>query len=234
MPSLDLRAYPTITFDCYGTLIDWEAGLLSALRPLVGRSPREVSDHEILEAFLRFDEELTRGPFVSYRTVLADTASRLGEHFGFPVTEETAQVLAQSMRDWRPFAETIPALDAIRRHCRIAIISNVDDDLIAPSLQHLSVPFDEVITSEQATCYKPSSGIFQLALRRIGEPGSRVLHVAEGLSEAVPARALGMGSVWVCRSSRSAGGSDAQVHMTVQNLSELVRELEDQFGGAET
>jgi len=202
MPRLDRTT--TLTFDCYGTLIDWEAGMIAALRPLLARHGVTLSDDEIITVAHDLERPLCQPPFRPYKAVLAGVVEGFGQRFGFPVGGAERDLLASSIPSWRPFPDTVQALRALRRRYMLAIISNIDDDLFAATARQLGVPFDAVVTAGQARCYKPDRAIFEEALRRLGvEPGS-VTHVAEGATEIAPARQLGCATVWVRRNGRSA------------------------------
>lgn len=192
---MDFSRFEALTFDCYGTLIDWETGILGALRRLV----REA-DPKILESFAELEAQAERGPFVPYRKVLNRVVHGFGKKFGFRPSPEQADSLADSIRFWRPFPDTVPALRRLKKRFKLGVISNVDDDLFAASADRLKVPFDWVVTAGQARSYKPDPRNFRLALRRLGLPKNRVLHVAQSLFHDVkPARALGLAVVWVNR-----------------------------------
>jgi 2-haloacid dehalogenase len=204
IPKLDPNRITVLTFDCYGTLIDWEAGAIEALRPLLAQNGVMLSDDEIITFFQDLEEPLCEPPFKPYKEVLACVMDRFGQHFGFPVSAAERSWLAASVPSWQPFPDTVEALRTLGRRYRLAIISNIDDDLFAASVRQLGVPFDAVITAEQTRCYKPHQPIFEEALRRLGaEPGS-VTHVAEGVTEIAPMRLLGCTTVWVRRNGRSA------------------------------
>lgn len=204
MPRLDPDRVTTLTFDCYGTLIDWEAGTIEALRPLLAWHGVTLADDEIIKAFQDLEEPLCKPPYRTYRTVLAGVAEGFGQRFGFPVSAAERDLLAASIPSWRPFPDTVEALRALGRRYRLTIISNIDDDLFAATAQQLGVSFDLIVTAEQARCYKPHRAIFEVALQRLGaEPGS-VAHVAEGVTEIAPMRQLGCATVWVRRNGRSA------------------------------
>ena len=204
MSQLDPARITTLTFDCYGTLIDWEAGAIGALRPLLARHGAAPSDDEIITVFQTLDAALCQPPYKTYRTVLAGVVEGFGRQFGFPVRPEDRDALAASIPSWTPFPDTVAALRALGTRFRLAVISNIDDDLFAASARQLEVAFDTVVTAGQARCYKPHLAIFEEALRRLGEAPSAVAHVAEGAGEIVPARHLGCATVWVRRNGRSA------------------------------
>ena len=131
MARLDPARITTLTFDCYGTLIDWEAGALDALRPLLARHGAAPSDDEVIAAFQDLDAALCKPPYRSYRSVLAGVVEGLGQHFGVPVTPADRDALAVSIPSWKLFPDTVAALRALGTRYRLAIISNVDDDLFA-------------------------------------------------------------------------------------------------------
>ncbi len=215
----------TLTFDCYGTLIDWEAGAIQALRPLLARHGAAPSDDEIIAVFQELDAALCKPPFQPYRAVLAGVVEGLGQHFGVPVTPADRDVLATSIPSWKPFPDTVAALRALGTRCRLAIISNIDDDLFAASARQLEVPFAAVVTAGQARRYKPDPALFEEALRRLGAAPGAVAHVAEGVGEVVPARRLGCSTVWVRRNGRSARLLTEAPDLEVPDLRSLLAPL---------
>src|SRR5689334_2627232 len=120
-----------ITFDCYGTLIDWENGMLAALRPLFCRDGHTVSDSQILELYGEIEAELESSPYLPYRQVLAQSAREIGRRLGIEVSAEEGSAFAESLTCWKPFSDTVPALQSLSRRFRLGIISNIDDDLFA-------------------------------------------------------------------------------------------------------
>jgi 2-haloacid dehalogenase len=197
--SLDLSQFAVLTFDCYGTLIDWETGLLGALRPLLRSKGQYLEDRQILDLFSEL-EPRAQNPYQRYHRVLADVARGFGERLGFPVSAAQAESLPESLKHWQPFPDTRAALEKLKSKHKLAIISNTDDDFFAASAQHLQVKFDEVITAEQAKAYKPSLAPFHLALERLGFPPERVLHVGQSVyHDVLPAKSLGIATVLVRR-----------------------------------
>jgi 2-haloacid dehalogenase len=203
---LDLSRFEVLSFDCYGTLIDWESGLWQALRPLLGRHRVALDRDAALELYGALEAEEERGAYRDYKTVLAAVLAGIGARHGFvPDAAETARFVG-SVRDWPPFGDTVAALRLLGRRFKLAILSNVDDDLFAQTARHLVVPFDWVITAQQLRSYKPARRNFELALERIGVPKDRLLHVAQSLfHDIAPARALGLATVWVNRRHGQAG-----------------------------
>lgn len=203
---LDFRQFRILTFDCYGTLINWEAGILGALRPILAAHGKSLGDAEILELYGELEPEFQRGEFQSYRGVLKNVVKGFGKRLGFVPSEAEVESLPNSLSNWPPFADTAPSLRRLKSRFNLAVISNTDDDLFAATARRLEVPFDHVITAQQASCYKPGKAIFELALRKIGLPREQILHCAQSVyHDVVPAKALGLSSVWVNRPSVRPG-----------------------------
>jgi len=197
---LDFDRFTHLTFDCYGTLIDWERGILAALRPILARHGAGLTDDQILERYGELEAAAEAGPYQTYRAVLATVMNGLGARLGFTPTAEERTALADSVGDWPPFPDTVAALQALGSRYRLVILSNIDDDLFARSARHLPVEFAAVITAQQVGSYKPNPRHFHVALDRLGVPVDRVLHVAQSLfHDIAPARALGLTTVWVNR-----------------------------------
>jgi 2-haloacid dehalogenase len=215
----------TLTFDCYGTLIDWETGAIEALRPLLARHGVALSDDEIVTAFQDIDSALCEPPYSLYRAVLAGVVDGFGQRFGFRVSAEDRHVLASSVASWRPFPDTVEALRALGSRFKLAVISNIDDDLFAATARHLKADFEVVVTAEQARCYKPHPAIFEEAIRRLAVEPCHIAHVAEGVTEILPARQLGCATVWVRRHERSARLLTALPDLDVPDLNSLLAHL---------
>jgi len=224
---LDFTRYEILTFDCYGTLINWEAGLLSALHRVLSAHAKRVDDATLLKLYGDFELRAESGAFQPYRKVLGSVVRQLGEELGFTPSEEEVRSLADSLANWKPWPDTVAALQRLRGRFRLAILSNVDDDLFAPTRAQLGVAFDEVITAQQAQAYKPSLKLFELALSRIKAPAHRVLHVGQSIyHDVIPAQALGLATVWVNRPSARPGvgavkSAEANPDLTVTSLGEL-------------
>jgi 2-haloacid dehalogenase len=212
----------TLTFDCYGTLIDWETGVIAALRPLLLRHGIALSEDEIVTAFQSIDGALCEPPYKSYRAVLAGVVEGFGRRFGFPVAATDREVLASSVASWRPFPDTVDALRALRSRYRLAVISNIDDDLFATTVHQLGVEFDLVVTAEQTRCYKPHFAIFEEAVRRLAVEPRHIAHVAEDVVEITPARRLGCTTIWVRRHGRSARQLTEAPDLEVPDLTSML------------
>jgi 2-haloacid dehalogenase len=201
-----------ITFDCYGTLVDWENGMLAALRPLFSRDGHRLSDTELLELYGEIEAEIEAGPYLPYRQVLAQSAQEIGRRTGMDISAEEGRGFADSLTRWKPFPDTVAALEAMARKFRLGIISNVDDDLFAETRKKLApVEFDFVVTAQQVQSYKPSVRNFEEAMRRSGLNKDQVLHTGQSLyHDVAPANALGIRNVWVNRPSIRPGSGAAK------------------------
>ena len=201
---LDFPRFRAITFDCYGTLIDWETGLLGALRPVLRAHGNKFRDEQILALYAEL-EPAAQNPYRRYREVLQEVMRGFGKRLGFQVSEAEARSLPDSLQDWQPFPDTVDALQKLQTRFRLAIISNTDDDLFAGTAPHLQVKFDQVITAEQAGAYKPSLAPFRLALERLGLQKEQVLHAGQSVyHDVVPARSVGLATVLVRRRGSGA------------------------------
>jgi 2-haloacid dehalogenase len=199
------------TFDCYGTLIDWEGGFGAFLYQLALRNgdAELVPGRELRQRFEAIQFELIQGEYRPYKEILAESLRRFCGERGWPYSDEDAEALVRSMRSWQPFPDTRPALRKTRAAgVRLMIVSNTDRDIMEHSLRHLEVPFDIVQVAEDVRAYKPADEVFAAALERIGEPPERVLHVAFGFKYDIgPAARAGMQTAWINRHQEPAPGS---------------------------
>ena len=226
---LDFDVYEAITFDCYGTLIDWERGIVDALRSMLhSTTVSGYATEDFLELFGRLEADAEQGAYRSYREVLTEVARGLAETLGVRISDEEAARFAESVGSWPPFDDTVAALRALATRYRLAVLSNVDDDLFARSARMLDVDFEHVVTAQQVRSYKPAPAHFHEAARRLDLPTARILHVAQSLyHDVAPARRLGIRTVWVNRRRGKAGGgatkqSEARPDMEVASLMSLV------------
>jgi 2-haloacid dehalogenase len=206
---MDFSRFECLTFDCYGTLVDWESGILASLRPVLRAHGLYRSDDGILALYAELESAAERGAFKRYREVLREVMRGFGVRLGFQTTDQEIDSLPNSVATWPPFPDTVAALHKLKQRFRLAIVSNVDDELFAGSASRLKVPFDFVITAQQVGSYKPSLNNFNRALERIGLPRERVCHVAQSLyHDIAPARQLGLTTVWINRRhGRSGSGA---------------------------
>jgi len=230
--TMDLGNYEVISFDCYGTLIDWEGGIVSGMRPVLATHGAEATDQEILELHAQTEHKLQSasrpGRYVKYRDVLGEEVREAGRRWGFEPTPSEVRALADSLRHWEPFPDTVEALRALKERYKLAVISNVDDGLFALTACHLEVEFDWVITAEQAGTYKPSLNNFEVAIERMGVGPDKLLHAAESLfHDIAPAKELGLSTVWVHRRVEKEGfgatpPAEAEPDLEVPDLRTLV------------
>ncbi len=200
MISIDFSRYKALTFDCYGTLIDWESGIIDALRPCCDAADGDFTDDQILEQYARIESRIQAGEYKLYKDILGDVFLELTEWMGLTAGQFDKNLLSRSVQFWRPFADTVEALIRLKKRYQLVILSNIDDDLFAGSAAQLELSFDHVITAEQAGSYKPSFNNFRLALDRIDCDTAEVLHVAQSLYHDIkPANELGLSTVWVNR-----------------------------------
>jgi 2-haloacid dehalogenase len=224
---LDFSRFEILTFDCYGTLINWEEGILRCLHRILATHGRDTDDATILRLYGDFEAQAEQGEYRSYREVLQSVVRQFGEHFRFAPSDREADSLPESLQEWKPWPDTADALRQLRSRFRLAIVSNVDDDLFAATRPQLGVEFDQIITAQQAKAYKPSLKIFELALSRISAPAHRVLHVGQSLyHDVIPAQSLGMATVWVNRPSARSGvgavkSAEGNPDLRVSSLAEL-------------
>lgn len=191
--------FDILTFDCYGTLIDWRGGISDAFSQMGAVLGQRVDRDQVLDLHARFEPEVQAEEFRSYARVLDRTAIRIAGALGLEIPDDDRHFLSESLSRWQPFADTGPALERLREAgYRLGILSNVDDDLLAATLTHFPVDFDLLVTAQQVGSYKPALGHFREARRHIGE--AAWLHVAQSFFHDVqPAAALGLPVVWINR-----------------------------------
>jgi 2-haloalkanoic acid dehalogenase type II len=192
-----------ITFDCYGTLIDWETGISSAFaQSLKGLGLSKNEESRLFERYQEVEKRIeAQMPYRSYRKVLAEAFNSAAESFGKTVSREASNLLAEQLPTWRPFPDTNPALERLSTNHKLGILSNVDDDLLRGTLIQLTVPFDIIVTAERVKSYKPGTMHFKEAQKIIG-PDRSWLHVAASLYHDIePATRLQLNAVWVNRNN---------------------------------
>ena len=227
MADLDFDAFDVLTFDCYGTLIDWEAGLLAALRGPLSAHGVDAPDEAVLEAYARHEAELEGGPYLPYRQVLARALRAMLGHFSAEASEAELAAFGGSVADWPAFPDSAAALERLHERFGLGVITNCDDDLFAASEAKLGLRFDWVVTAQQAKRYKPNPRGFELMFERVGIPPSRILHVAQSLfHDHVTAKRLGLSTVWVDRRGDQPGfgatpPAEATPDLTVPDMATL-------------
>lgn len=193
------RPYDVLTFDCYGTLVDWEGGLATAIMRAAWADGVRLERAAIIRAYMAAEREVEAGGYRSYREVLADSAVSVAARLGWRLDPARASFLAESLPGWVPFADTNAALERLHgAGYALGILSNVDDDLLAGTRRHLTVAFELLVTAQQVRAYKPARPHFEAARRAIG--ARRWLHVGQGyFHDMVPARAQGIPQAWINR-----------------------------------
>ena len=222
---LDFSRLEWLSFDCYGTLVDWETGISGAVGEVLESHGVRMSRGEILGLFAEVEPRVQGAEsFLKYREVLRRVMELIGSELGMEFSESELGCLADTLPDWPVFPDTVGALRALKERYRLAVISNVDDDLFAETAEALEVEFDAVVTAEQVGSYKPELRNFEVAKKRMGVEKERWLHVAESLYHDIgPANRLGIASVWVSRADRGGGTrrSDAVPDVEVADLEML-------------
>jgi 2-haloalkanoic acid dehalogenase type II len=213
---MTLRDFEALTFDCYGTLIDWETGMLAALEPLAARAKHRPSRDEILEQYAAHEHaQEHQTPHLKYSQLLAVTYKRLAEDWSTPAPWEECVAFGHSLRNWPPFPDTVDALKYLKQHYRLYVLSNVDNESFAYTNRRLEVQFDGVMTAEDIGSYKPDPRNFQYMLERLGSHGirkERILHVAQSLfHDHAVANQFGLASCWINRRHGRAGGGATTV-----------------------
>jgi 2-haloacid dehalogenase len=234
---LQFDRFEALTFDCYGTLIDWETGIWEALQPVLSAYQHSIPHQQALEMYGKFESEAESGEYHNYKMVLHTVLEQFGEKLGFIPSPVELQRFSSSVQDWPSFPDSPLALQTLQKKYKLAIISNVDDDLFVYSEPKLQVKFEWIITAQQARSYKPSLNNFHLALERIGLPKSKILHVAQSLfHDIAPAKRLGLATVWVNRRHGKAGfgatpPAQAQPDLEVPDLQSLANLMVKDDGG---
>ncbi len=205
--------FEAMSFDCYGTLIDWETGIANAMRPWAARHGIDLDDQALIAAHGRHESGVQdETPGVLYPIILGETLRRVGADLGAPVTEADAAAYGSSVKDWPAFSDTAAALARLSKHFKLIILSNIDNASFAASNPRLGVTFDAIVTAEDVGSYKPRRGHFDRLfeeLDRLGVGRDRLVHVAESLfHDHEPAAALGLPSVWIHR-RHDKGGTGA-------------------------
>jgi len=224
-PDEQVARIRSLSFDCYGTLIDWITGIRGALETLAasgGSLP--IDQGEFFDTYLEVEAETEAGPYMSYKEVLTSAQAELARRFGLTVPPERARVLADSVPGWKPFDDTNPALARLKERFRLGILSNIDNDLFAATARQFEPAigqFDFVITAEDVGSYKPGHGHFKRLLQTVVDDQGTNLHVAQSLfHDGAPAAELGIPFVWINRRGE-VNETIAKPLAELSNLTEL-------------
>jgi 2-haloacid dehalogenase len=232
---MKLTDFKALTFDCYGTLIDWESGMIEALKPLTSKAPRPLKRDEILEAHARHESsQQIQTPAKVYRELLAIVYRRLAEEWGVAASWSECLAYGRSVKAWPAFADSAAALQYLKGHYKLVILSNVDNESFAASNEKLKVDFDAVYTAEDCGSYKPSSRNFEYMLQKLETLGiqrRQILHTAESLfHDHAPANTHGLTSCWIHRrhDQKGSGATMTPAHapkyaFRFESLADLVK-----------
>jgi 2-haloacid dehalogenase len=206
-----LTQFKVLTFDCYGTLIDWESGILRALMPLARKANVAPTRDQLLPAFAQHESAQEKEtPAMPYSQLLSVVYKRLGKDWGVAVTNEEANIFGASVPDWPEFPDSAQALKYLKQHYKLVILSNVDRISFRSSNARLQVDFDAIFTAQDIESYKPDSRNFEYMLRRLGEDFGLqkpdILHTAQSLfHDHAPAKRFGLASAWIDRRHAEQG-----------------------------
>lgn len=230
VPSRDfinpLERIQILAFDCYGTLIDWETGIRGVLGQLDAKYGLTVRVDDLLGEWEQIQFEMIAGPWRPYREILHDSLEETFRRHGVALQAGEADMLASQIGTWPPFEDTPGTLARLKTRYKLAILSNIDDQMLASSVAQMGVRFDQLITAEQVKSYKPRPAHFQEALSRFDAPADRFLHCAFGFRyDQTPALAIGMWTAWI---KRPGWIRDDQAEPTFElgSLAELAELLE--------
>ena len=205
-----LSDFKALTFDCYGTLIDWETGICRAVGPWLERRGVRVTRDQVLAAFAQAEApQQAATPDLRYPELLARVHTVMAQRFGVAPDAEAAQAFGRSVRDWPAFSDSADALAYLKQHYRLVVLSNVDRASFAHSARRLGVEFDAVYTAEDIGSYKPDARNFEYMLARLAEQGiarEQILHTAESLyHDHIPAKRFGLATCWIHRRAGQSG-----------------------------
>lgn len=220
--------YDLLSFDCYGTLLDWESAITTTLQAILLDHDVHWNDAVLLEHFAEWEPiEQTLGG--SYRQVLNRLLNRFGTRLGFAPTKSDQHQFEECIARAMPFPDTIGALQTLGNAFQLAVISNTDDDLFSLTAAQLGIPFAHVITAEQVGSYKPSPRVFEYAVKQFACPKTKVLHIAQSLFHDIqPATSLGISTVWIDRTAGKPGATAPAIttpDWTYSSLAEFVQAI---------
>jgi len=234
--------FKALTFDCYGTLIDWETGIATLIRPWLEADGRSIPPDLVITAFAltQAKHQQTR-PTLPYPEVMRRAWRDIEGTFGWDEDAGHAEAFAASVSEWRPFPDTVESLRSLSRSCKLAILSNVDNASLQRTRRLLEVPFELTVTAEDVGSYKPGLAHFERAITEFERKGiakHEILHVAQSKHhDMLPGRKIGLATVWVNRrhDKRGSGATlatEAEFDLKVNSLAELVALREGQLTGA--
>lgn len=199
-----------LTFDCYGTLIDWEQGIINQLSPVFQKNNVLINDNEILALFAQTEHTVqSANPSLLYKDVLKNVVIAMGQKLHCPLETVEIDDFGNSVGKWQPFPDTIDALNILSEHFKLVIVSNIDNASISDTCRLLGIPFYRIFTAQDMQAYKPDTAVFQYVLKALSlemYEMNDILHVAESLyHDHVPAKTIGLDSVWINRRHSKPG-----------------------------
>ena len=241
MTTMKLTDFTTLTFDCYGTLIDWETGMIDGLKPLAEKIGTEVSRDQILEIHARHESsQQAQTPAKRYSDLLATVYRRIAEEWGIPATWDECLAYGNSVKNWPAFSDSAGALQYLKKHYKLVILSNVDNTSFAASNEKLQVEFDAIYTAEDIGSYKPSDRNFDYMfdkLKSLGVERGDILHTAESMfHDHGPANRHGLASCWIYRRYDQEGfgatmnpGEMPKVDFQFNSMADLVKAHQEEL-----
>jgi len=222
---MDFKQFEIISFDCYGTLIDWRSSVLEIIRPVLLEYSIEMSDEGIFYLFLEADKDTISDKYITYREVLIRIMENIGKSLNLNLQQKDKQCLVDRFGDWHPFPDSHNALQVLQEKFKLAIISNVDDEMFNLTKRCIGVKFETLVTAQQVGSYKPSHNNFNMALEKFGVSKEKVLHVAQSIHHDIkPTNVLGWNNVWVNRYNEHERTDPAEFpDLEVPDLESLVK-----------
>ena len=220
---LDFSRFEYFSFDCYGTLINWEQGILGVLQPILRSHAVILSDDAVLAIYGEVEPKLQH-PYQRYRDVLSQVVHEFGRKAGFEASNAEMEALPNSLSQWNPYSDTVQALKRLQTKYKLVILSNIDEELFAESAKKLGTRFDAVITAEQVKSYKPDLAHWREMLHRCRTVPEHVLHVGQSIyHDVIPAKAIGFKTVWVHRAPGfgATRAAHEEPDLEVRSLGEL-------------
>jgi 2-haloacid dehalogenase len=222
---MDFNQFRLISFDCYGTLVDWKTSLMDIMKPIIIRHRLDLSKDQLFDLFLKADQKSISEDYRPYHDVLVTIMDEMGKELNINLKQTERTCLVDRFGDWTAFPDTTEALQELKKRYKLAIISNVDDELFDVTKRCLGVRFDYIITAKQTGSYKPSKNNFVKALEKFGLPSEHVLHVAQSIyHDIIPTNELGWSNVWVNRYNEPERTDPEEFpDLEVPDLASLVR-----------
>ena len=224
---MEFKSFEIISFDCYGTLIDWKKAVLDILGSVISRYHIEVEREELFMMFLEVDREVINDEYRPYREILTEITDRIAAKLSINLINKDRTCLSDRFDEWIPFYDTVRALKKLASQYKLCVISNIDNDLFGITASKLGVKFDFLITAQNLRTYKPNHNNFKQALSSFGIDRDRQLHVAQSIHhDIIPANQLGINNVWINRYAEEVPESEVgNPGMIIPDLASLVREM---------